>query len=66
MDSELKKLIELENKVIELKAALETERMKAEILNDIIDKAHLKQGIEIKKIDIVPNEDSSPADDRKP
>jgi hypothetical protein len=52
MDSELKKIKELENQALELKAALEKERLKAEILNNIIDRVNERQNLDIKKIDI--------------
>ena len=66
MDSELKKILELENRILELKSALETERMKAEILNNIIEKANTKPGTDIKKINIPPEADFGHADDQNP
>lgn len=65
MDSELKRILELENQIVELKSALEKERLKAEILNNMIEKANLEQGTEIKKISIPPEADSSNAEDKK-
>ena len=58
MDSELKKILELENQVQELKSALEKERLKAAILNNIIEKANLERGTDINKINIPPDADS--------
>jgi len=55
MDSELKKILELQNQVEELKSALEKERLKAAILNKIIEKANMEQGADINKIDIPPD-----------
>jgi hypothetical protein len=65
MDSELKRILELENQISELKSALELERLKAEILNNMIEKANLEQGTEIKKIDIPPAADFGNAEDQK-
>jgi len=58
MDSELKKILELENQVQELKSALEKERLKAAILNNIIEKVNLEQGTDINKINIPPDADN--------
>jgi hypothetical protein len=66
MDSELKKILELERQVQQLKSALETERLKAEILNNIIEKANLEQGAGIDKINIPHKADFSDRDDKKP
>ncbi len=67
MDSELKKILELENQILELKSALEKERLKAEILNNMIEKANLEQGVDIKKINIPPEQKSlDHAQDKKP
>jgi hypothetical protein len=59
MDSELKKILELEKQVLELKAALEKERLKAAVLNDIIEKVNLEQGLDINKINIPPDAEIS-------
>jgi hypothetical protein len=59
MDSELKKIRELENQVIELKSALEKERLKAEILNNMIENADERQNLDIRKINIPCSTDSS-------
>ena len=58
MDSELKNLRELENRIQELKSALEKERLKAEILNNMIDTANARPDVNIKKIDIPPPADT--------
>jgi hypothetical protein len=52
MDSELKRIIELENQILELKEARDKELMKAQIINNIIEKASEQQGLDIKKINI--------------
>jgi len=59
MDSELKKILELENKILELKKARDQELLKAEILNNMIEKANERPGTDIKKINIPPSADSS-------
>lgn len=56
MDSELKKILELENQILELKKARDQELLKAEILNNMIEKVKKGPGIDIKKIDIPPSE----------
>ena len=52
MDSELKKIIELENQILELKKARDKELMKAQIINNMIEKAGEQQCTSIKKINI--------------
>ena len=59
MDSELKKILELENKILELKKARDQELLKAEILNNMIEKANERPEVDIKKINIPPSADSS-------
>jgi hypothetical protein len=58
MDNELKKLNELETKIQELKSALDKERLKAEILNNMIETANKRPGVDIKKINIPPSENT--------
>jgi hypothetical protein len=58
MDSELKKILELEKQVKELKAALEKERLKAAVLNNIIEKANLEHGTDINRINIPPDSET--------
>lgn len=65
MDNELKKILELENQILELKKARDQELLKAEILNNMIEKANTNPGIDIKKINIPPIPDSGHADDQK-
>ena len=50
MDSELKKISDLEKQKLELESALEKERLKAEVLNRLIEKANEQPGINIQKI----------------
>jgi len=59
MDSELKKILALENQVLVLKSALEKERLKAAILNNLIEKANLEQGTDINKINIPPDSETT-------
>jgi hypothetical protein len=65
MDSELKRILELENQISELKSALEMERLKAEILNNLIEKANLEKATDIKKINIAPEANSNHNEDKK-
>jgi hypothetical protein len=58
MDSELKRILELQNQVDELKSVLEKERLKAAVLNKIIEKANMEQGTDINKINIPPDADN--------
>jgi hypothetical protein len=58
MDNELKKLNELENQILELKWIRDQELLKAEILNDMIEKANERPGVNIKKINITLSDDS--------
>jgi hypothetical protein len=60
MDSELKKIMELEGQILELKSALEKERLKAEMLNQLIERANEQPGVDIKKINIPLNQDPTP------
>jgi len=53
MDNELKKILDLEKQILELKAALEKERMKAEVLNQLIETVNEQLGVNAKKI-IIP------------
>jgi len=59
MDNELKKILELENQILELKKARDQELLKAEILNNMIEKANERPEVDIKKINIPPSADSS-------
>ena len=52
MDNELKKLNELENQIQELKWVRDQELLKAEILNEMIEKANERPDVNIKKINI--------------
>ena len=66
MDNELKKLNELETRIEELKSELGKERLKAEILNNMIEKANERPGVDIKKINIPPSADMHQCEKRDP
>jgi len=61
MDNELKKIVDLEKQILELKSTLEKERLKAEILNSIIEKANEQLGNDQKITTIVTIPEANPS-----
>lgn len=55
MDSELKKMKDLEKQILELTVALEKEQLKAKMLNHLIETSNEQLGIDMIKIVIPPD-----------
>ena len=62
MDSESEEIKKLEKKVRELEATLKQEKLKADILNKILESAKWKLNIDSKKKSSVPSKDNSDKD----